>query len=228
VATVTRRPSWTVLEQDKLQWSSAWKLPLAFCLVWGLLSLLAIPMRMSMSGSAEAAMIFGGAGAARLGIGPLAWTFLVFAVWGGIIEVLSRTLGPRLVLTFPAVARIAAGRTVHPHWGPYLGMSEPRFAFVHPDLTRTTAQSAPPIAPAPGQFGPQAQPGSQPQPYSQPQHPATGSNPPAAGQPGQPGQQGQPGQPGSQQPSGLPGAQAYSAPVGPQPGEQQAPPTPTG
>ena len=75
VATVTRRPSWTVLEQDKLQWSSAWKLPLAFCLVWGLLSLLAIPMRMSMSGSAEAAMIFGGAGAARLGIGPLAWTF---------------------------------------------------------------------------------------------------------------------------------------------------------
>src|SRR5690625_928885 len=49
VATVTRRPSWTVLEQDKLQWSSAWKLPLAFCLVWGLLSLLAIPMRMSMS-----------------------------------------------------------------------------------------------------------------------------------------------------------------------------------
>jgi predicted secreted protein len=228
VATVTRRPSWTVIEQDRQQWSSAWKLPLAFCLVWGLLSLLAIPMRVSMSGSAEAAMIFGGAGAARAGIGPLAWTFLVFAVWGGIIEVLSRTLGPRLVLTFPAVARIAAGRTVHPHWGPYLGMSEPRFAFVHPDLTRTTAQSAPPIAPAPGQFGPQAQPGSQPQPYSQPQHPATGSNPPAAGQPGQPGQQGQPGQPGSQQPSGLPGAQAYSAPVGPQPGEQQAPPTPTG
>src|SRR5699024_7168299 len=86
VATVTRRPSWTVLEQDKLQWSSAWKLPLAFCLVWGLLSLLTIPMQMSMSGSAEAAMIFGGAGAARLGIGPLAWTFLVFAVWGGIIE----------------------------------------------------------------------------------------------------------------------------------------------
>src|SRR5699024_8462443 len=123
------------------------------CLVWGLLSLLAIPMRMSMSGSAEAAMIFGGAGAARLGIGPLAWTFLVFAVWGGIIEVLSRTLGPRLVLTFPAVARIAAGRTVHPHWGPYLGMSEPRFAFVHPDLARATTQSAPPIAPAPGQVG---------------------------------------------------------------------------
>src|SRR5699024_10108728 len=60
VATVTRRPSWTVLEQDKLQWSSAWKLPLAFCLVWGLLSLLTIPMQMSMSGSAEAAMIFGG------------------------------------------------------------------------------------------------------------------------------------------------------------------------
>src|SRR5699024_6524625 len=189
VATVTRRPSWTVLEQDKRQWSSAWKLPLAFCLVWGLLSLLAIPMRVSMSGSAEAAMIFGGAGAARAGIGPLAWTFLVFAVWGGIIEVLSRTLGPRLVLTFPAGPRMAAGRPGLPRCGPSLGIGEPRFAVVAPELTRTCAQSAPPSAPAAGEFGPQAQPGSQPLPYPQPQHPARGSSPPAAGQTGQPGQQ---------------------------------------
>jgi hypothetical protein len=142
VATVTRRPAWTVIEQDKQQWSSAWKLPVAFCLVWGLLSLLAIPANLSMSGSAEAAMFFGGSGAARAGIGPLAWTFLIFALWGGIIEVLSRTLGPRLALTFPAVARIAAGRTVHPHWGPYLGMSEPQFAFVHPDLAQATSSGA--------------------------------------------------------------------------------------
>src|SRR5699024_446486 len=157
---------------------------------------------------------------------------------------------------FPAVARIAAGRTVHPHWGPYLGMSEPRFAFVHPDLTRATAQSAPPIAPAPGQFGPQAQPGDPGQP-GQPGHPLPSGSQPQPGSPPQPGSQPQPGPqpqpgsqpqhpasgsnppavgqpgsagPGAQQPSGLPGAEAYSAPVGPQahPTDQQAQPTPTG
>jgi hypothetical protein len=202
VATVTRRPSWTVVEQDKLQWASAWKLPLAFCLAWGLLSLLAIPMRMSMSGSAEAAMIFDGSGAARAGIGPLAWTFLIFAVWGGIIEVLSRTLGPRLVLTFPAMARIAAGRAVHPHWGPYLGMSEPRFAFVHPDLAREATQAPPPVAPAPGQV-PGQTPGQVPgQAGSFPgQAPGQAGSVPgqAPGQTGSvPGQGGGPGQGGSQ------------------------------
>lgn len=161
VATVTRRPSWTVLEQDKQQWASAWKLPLAFCLVWGLLSMLAIPLRVSMEGSAEAAVLFGGSGAARMGLGPLAWTFLIFAVWGAVIEVLSRTLGPRLVLTFPAIAKFFAGRTVHPHWGQHLGMSEPRFAFIHPDIAAAAAATptAPPMAPPPGQSPGQPQPG---------------------------------------------------------------------
>ncbi|WP_258234090.1 hypothetical protein [Brevibacterium oceani] len=207
VATVVRRPSWTVVEADKQQWASAWKLPLAFCLVWGLLSLLAIPMRMSMSGSAEAAMFFGGSGAARAGIGPLAWTFLIFAVWGGVIEVLSRTLGPRLVLTFPAIARIAAGRAVHPHWGPHLGMSEPRFAFVHPDLARAAAPTAPPMAPPPGStpaYG--SQPGAGQQPY-----PSPPSQPPQ----GTPAGQAHNGTPAGAQPSGsASGQQAYAASPG--------------
>jgi predicted secreted protein len=210
VATVTRRPAWTVIEQDKQQWSSAWKLPVAFCLVWGLLSLLAIPANMSMSGSAEAAMFFGGSGAARAGIGPLAWTFLIFALWGGIIEVLSRTLGPRLALTFPAVARIAAGRTVHPHWGPYLGMSEPQFAFVHPDLAQAAAPAPPPVAPGPGEVGPQGPAGYQGQPAS----------PDAFGSQGQ--GQGQPqAHPGSQ-PGSHPGATQQGPPPPPTPSGQQA------
>ena len=218
VATVTRRPAWTVIEQDKQQWSSAWKLPVAFCLVWGLLSLLAIPAHLSMSGSAEAAMFFGGSGAARAGIGPLAWTFLIFALWGGIIEVLSRTLGPRLALTFPAVARIAAGRTVHPYWGPHLGMSEPQFAFVHPDLAQSAAPTPPPVAPGPGQVGPYRAGGFGPQ------GPAGYQGPPAS--PNAFGSQGQPeGRPGGQ-PAGAPqGPQQFSDPVGPQqhptPSDQQ-------
>lgn len=218
VATVTRRPAWTVIEQDKQQWSSAWKLPVAFCFVWGLLSLLAIPANLSMSGSAEAAMFFGGSGAARAGIGPLAWTFLIFALWGGIIEVLSRTLGPRLALTFPAVARIAAGRTVHPHWGPYLGMSEPQFAFVHPDLAHAAAPTPPPVAPRPGEVGPHGAGGFGPQ------GPAGHQGPPASSTAF--GSQGQTeGQPGGQ-PAGAPqGPQQFSAPVGPQqhptPSDQQ-------
>ncbi|MFE1082075.1 hypothetical protein [Brevibacterium sediminis] len=218
VATVTRRPAWTVIEQDKQQWSSAWKLPVAFCLVWGLLSLLAIPATLSMSGSAEAAMFFGGSGAARAGIGPLAWTFLIFALWGGIIEVLSRTLGPRLALTFPAVARIAAGRTVHPHWGPYLGMSEPQFAFIHPDLARAAAPTPPPVAPGPGKVGPH-DPGG-----FGPQGPVGHQGPPES--PNAFDSQGQPqSQPGGQ-PAGAPqGPQQFSAPVGPQqhptPSDQQ-------
>ena len=210
VATVTRRPAWTVIEQDKQQWSSAWKLPVAFCLVWGLLSLLAIPANLSMSGSAEAAMFFGGSGAARAGIGPLAWTFLIFALWGGIIEVLSRTLGPRLALTFPAAARIAAGRTVHPHWGPYLGMSEPQFAFVHPDLAHAAAPTPPPVAPGPGEIGPHGAGGFGPQ------GPAGYQGPPAP--PDAFGSQSQP--PHLQQ-----GPQQFSGPVGPQqhptPSDQQ-------
>ncbi|WP_228282533.1 hypothetical protein [Brevibacterium atlanticum] len=214
VATVVRRPSWTVVEADKQQWASAWKLPLAFCLAWGLLSLLAIPMRMSMSRSAEAAMFFGGSGAARAGIGPLAWTFLIFAVWGGVIEVLSRTLGPRLVLTFPALARIAAGRAVHPHWGPHLGMSEPRFAFVHPDLAGA-APTAPPMAPPPGStpaYG--SQPGGGQQSY-----PAPPGQPPQGSPAGEPPQ----GTPASQPPYGTPvGPSHHGAPAGGHPYESAA------
>ena len=223
VAAVTRRPAWTVIEQDKQQWSSAWKLPVAFCLVWGLLSLLAIPANMSMSGSAEAAMFFGGSGAARAGIGPLAWTFLIFTLWGGVIEVLSRTLGPRLALTFPAVARIAAGRTVHPHWGPYLGMSEPQFAFVHPDLAGAAAPTPPPIAPGPGEVGPQGPAGYQGQPASPD---AFGSQGQGQGQPqAHPGSQ--PGShPGAPQQGLQQGPQQFSAPGAPQQGPQQGPPPP--
>ncbi|TGD32834.1 hypothetical protein EB835_02325 [Brevibacterium sp. S22] len=242
VATVTRRPAWTVVEQDKQQWASAWKLPVAFCLVWGLLSLLAIPAHLSMSGSAEAAMYFGGSGAARAGIGPLAWTFLIFAVWGGVIEVLSRTLGPRLALTFPSVARIVAGRTVHPHWGPYLGMSEPRFAFVHPDLAKAAAPTPPPVAPGPGEVGPhgpaghQGQPasaspepfGSQGRPQSQPQGLQQFSAP--VGPPQHPSQQpysypqGSAGQQAHSVQQGSAGQQAYSAPQGMYPAQPNAGP----
>lgn len=133
VATVTRRPYWTVVGEDKQQWTAAWKLPLAFCAIWGLLSVLAVPLRVHLEGSAAAASMVDAFGTARAGVGPLAWSFLIFALWGVVIEVLSRTLGPRLVLTIPAVAKFFAGRAVHPHWGQALGMSEPRHPLIHPD-----------------------------------------------------------------------------------------------
>ncbi|MGO2812636.1 MAG: hypothetical protein ACTIBG_14310 [Brevibacterium aurantiacum] len=133
VATVTRRPYWTVAGEDKAQWTTAWKIPLAFCAIWGLLSVLAVPLRIHLEGSAAAATMFNDFGTARAGVGPLAWSFLLFALWGVVIEVLSRTLGPRLVLTVPAVAKFFAGRAVHPHWGQALGMSEPRHPLIHPD-----------------------------------------------------------------------------------------------
>ena len=148
VATVTRRPAWTVVEQDKQQWSSAWKLPVAFCLVWGLLSLLAIPAHLSMSGSRR-----GGHVLRRFRCCPcrnrppgLDVPHLRRLGWdhrGALPHPRSTT---RSHLPGPA-HRIAAGRTVHPHWGPHLGMSEPRFAFVHPDLAQTTAPTPPPVAP---------------------------------------------------------------------------------
>lgn len=133
VATVTRRPYWTIPGEDKQQWATAWKIPLAFCAIWGLLSVLAVPLRIHLEGSAAAASMFDGFGTARAGVGPLAWSFLLFALWGVVIEVLSRTLGPRLVLTIPAIAKFFAGRAVHPHWGQALGMSEPRHPLIHPD-----------------------------------------------------------------------------------------------
>ncbi|SMX70421.1 hypothetical protein BANT918_00577 [Brevibacterium antiquum CNRZ 918] len=133
VATVTRRPYWTVVGEDKQQWTAAWKLPLAFCAVWGLLSVLAVPLRVHLEGSAAAASMLDAFGTARAGVGPLAWSFLIFALWGAVIEVLSRTLGPRLVLTVPALAKFFAGRAVHPHWGQALSMSEPHHPLIHPD-----------------------------------------------------------------------------------------------
>ena len=133
VATVTRRPYWTVVGEDKQQWTSAWRIPLAFCAVWGLISVVAVPLRVHLEGSAAAASLFDEIGTARAGVGPLAWSFLVFALWGAVIEVLSRTLGPRLVLTIPAIAKFLAGRSVHPHWGQALGMSEPHLPLIHPD-----------------------------------------------------------------------------------------------
>ena len=139
VATVTRRPYWTVGGEDKQQWTAAWKIPLAFGAIWGLLSVLAVPVRMHLEGSAAAASMLDAFGTARAGVGPLAWSFLIFTLWGAVIEVLSRTLGPRLVLTVPAVAKFLAGRAVHPHWGQALGMSEPRHPLIHPDAVAPAA-----------------------------------------------------------------------------------------
>lgn len=143
VATVTRRPYWTVVGEDKQQWTSAWRIPLAFCALWGLISVVAVPLRVHLDGSAAAASMFDTIGAARAGVGPLAWSFLVFALWGMVIEVLSRTLGPRLVLTVPAIAKFLAGRSVHPHWGQALGMSEPHFPLIHPDAVSPAGPGTP-------------------------------------------------------------------------------------
>ncbi|RBP67191.1 hypothetical protein DFO66_102244 [Brevibacterium sanguinis] len=160
VSTVTRRPYWTVRGEDRQQWSSVWQVPVAFCVIWGLVSVLAVPLRASMEGSAEAAMLLGGSGAARFGIGPLAWSFLILALWGALIEILSRTIGARLVLTVPAIAKFAAGRAIHPYWGQTLGMSEPRFALIHADaLAEATAVAPPPpptAAPTDGSTAPHA------------------------------------------------------------------------
>ncbi len=165
VATVTRRPYWTAHGPDPRQWSTAWRIPLAFAVVWGLLSVLALPLRAALQGSAQATEMFGGMGTAEAGIGVLAWSFLIFAVWGGLVEVVSRTLGPRLALTMPGVAKFLAGRAIHPHWGHALGMSEPRFPLIHPDAVAggSTPPPPPPVAPgyaapggdagAPGQAG---------------------------------------------------------------------------
>lgn len=144
VATVTRRPSWTVQGPDPREWHSAWRIPVTFAVAWGLLSLLAVPLRASMRGSAEAADLFGTMATAEAGVTPLAWSFLVFAMWGGLIEVLSRTLGPRLALTVPAVTKLLAGRAIHPQWGRALGMTAPRHPLIH---RSAILPSAPPAAP---------------------------------------------------------------------------------
>lgn len=181
VATVTRRPYWTVAGEDKQQWTTAWRIPLAFCTVWGLLSALAVPLRIHLEGSAAAASMFDGFGTARAGVGPLAWSFLVFALWGVVIEVLSRTLGPRLVLTIPAVAKFFAGRAVHPHWGQALGMSEPRHPLIHPDAVAGRGAGVG-MAAAGAAAGAGAAFGSQPGPFAS--APGSASDPGAASAPG--------------------------------------------
>ena len=193
VSTVTRRPHWTVLGDDKHQWGSMWRTPLAFLVLWGVISLLVIPIQLSVRGSGELLDEFTGTGALGVGIGALPWSFLLFAVWGGIVEVLSRTLGPRLVMTVPAVAKILAGRAIHPYWGQTLGMNEPRGALIHPDIAaEMAAQGHGPAAPGPTAPGASVVPGApggypqtptydggqQPAAYgSGPQSPAYGSGP---------------------------------------------------
>lgn len=191
VATVTRRPYWTAHGPDPRQWSTAWRIPLAFAVVWGLLSVLALPLRAAVQGAAQATEMFGGMGAAEAGIGVLAWSFLIFAVWGGLIEVVSRTLGPRLALTMPGVAKFLAGRAIHPHWGHALGMSEPRFPLIHPDAVAGGSAPPPPPPVAPGY----AAPGGD------------------AGAPGQPGAA-SPGTAGTSSPVGHSGAVAPSGSAG--------------
>lgn len=154
VATVTRQPRWTVQGQDPNQWHSAWRIPLAFAAVWGLLSLTAIPMRASVRGSAGATDVFGSMAAGQAGLSALAWSFLVFALWGGLIEVLSRTLGPRLALTMPAVTRFLAGRATHPHWGRELGMSAPEFPLIHRSALSGPRSGNTPPPPPQTPFGP--------------------------------------------------------------------------
>lgn len=148
VSTVTRRPHWTITGGDAQQWSSAWHTPLAFLVLWGLLSLVVLPIRMTMVGSGELMEELGGTGGLRAGIGALPWSFLLFALWGGAIEVLSRTLGPRLVISVPTLAKLLAGRAIHPYWGQTLHMNEPRGALIHPDIAAemaARAQAAPPV-----------------------------------------------------------------------------------
>ncbi|MDN6158540.1 MAG: hypothetical protein L0J13_11425 [Brevibacterium sp.] len=217
VATVTRRPSWTVAGEDKQQWAAAGKLPLAFCAIWGLLSVLAVPLRAHLEGSAAAASMFDAFGTARAGVGPLAWSFLIFALWGAVIEVLSRTLGPRLVLTVPAAAKFFAGRAVHPHWGQALGMSEPRHPLIHPDAVTP----APPRAP--GTFG-IAGP-MQPGPAAGAPGSAYGSN--SAAYPGSPPQAGPGTYPhaGAAYPMSAPTNSTYPGAAPPPPAET-APPAP--
>src|SRR5699024_6794174 len=160
VSTVTRRPHWTVAGDDSQQWSSVWRTPLAFLILWGILSLLVLPIRLTMVGSGELMEQLGGSGGLRAGIGALPWSFLLFAVWGGVIEVLSRTLGPRLVMSLPALAKLLAGRAIHPYWGQTLGMDEPRGALVHPDIAAEAAARAQAAPPVHGSAAPGAHPGA--------------------------------------------------------------------
>ena len=190
VATTTRRPSWTTQGNDPHRWLMMWQGPIAFAVVWGLMSLLVLPLGASLSGSGELAELMGGSGSAHAGIGAAPWTFLVFLLWGGVVEVVSRTIGPRLVMTLPGVAKFLTGRAIHPYWGHTLQMPEPRGALVHPDVARDMAMQAPAVSQQAGAS----------QPYGTPQ------------QPGDP-QQGPP--PGGGGGAAPPGGYAPQAPAQP-------------
>ncbi len=153
-AAVTRRPSWAHQPGVSSPWTAIWQLPVAFGLLWGLLSLVLLPVTVSGRVSGQGAELFDGEFPAmlNLSVGLLPWTFLIFALWGLLIEVLAITLAPRLALTMPQLAAWLGGRAVHPYWGQPLGISEPRGALRHPDMKTPPPPVAPPGgAAAPGE-----------------------------------------------------------------------------
>lgn len=149
-AAVTRRPSWAHQPGVSSPWTSIWQLPVAFGLLWGLLSLVLLPVKVSGRASGQGADLLGSDIPAmlNLSVGLLPWTFLIFALWGLLIEVLAITIAPRIALTMPQLAAWLGGRAVHPYWGQPLGISEPRGALRHPDMKTPHPPVAPPGGPA--------------------------------------------------------------------------------
>lgn len=149
-AAVTRRPSWAHQPGVSSPWTSIWHLPVAFGLLWGLLSLVLLPVKVSGRASGQGADLLGSDIPAmlNLSVGLLPWTFLIFALWGLLIEVLVITIAPRIALTMPQLAAWLGGRAVHPYWGQPLGISEPRGALRHPDMKTPPPPVAPPGGPA--------------------------------------------------------------------------------
>lgn len=145
-AAVTRRPSWAHQPGVSSPWTSIWQLPVAFGLLWGLLSLVLLPVKVSGRASGQGADLLGSDIPAmlNLSVGLLPWTFLIFALWGLLIEVLAITIAPRIALTMPQLAAWLGGRAVHPYWGQPLGISEPRGALRHPDMKTPHPPVAPP------------------------------------------------------------------------------------
>lgn len=170
-AAVTRRPSWAHQSGVSSPWTAIWQLPAAFGLLWGLLSLVLLPVTVSGRVSGQGAELLDSEFPAmmNLSIGLLPWTFLIFALWGLLIEVLAITLAPRIALTMPQLAAWLGGRAVHPYWGQPLGISEPRGALRHPDMKTPP----PPVAPSGGATTPNG-----------PAAPPSPSAPPVASAPG--------------------------------------------
>ncbi|QIN30218.1 hypothetical protein [Brevibacterium luteolum] len=145
-AAVTRRPSWAHQPGVSSPWTSIWQLPVTFGLLWGLLSVVLLPVKVSGRASGQGADLLGSDIPAmlNLSVGLLPWTFLIFALWGLLIEVLAITIAPRIALTMPQLAAWLGGRAVHPYWGQPLGISEPRGALRHPDMKTPPPPVAPP------------------------------------------------------------------------------------